>query len=556
MSSKWDQYIVSEEPTSEDKWSKYIIKDQPTEEDSLSTQALEGLKGIPRVVGQGVAGLVGAPIKAIGGGLSLLSKLGIEGSPGRSMLEKAGSYLSETGTGGQQYLSNLFESVLGKPYSEGEEFLGKTAERVGSIAGGLGLFGKLGQAEGLASLLGGGAGQTTEALGGGPISQALAEMFGMIGPQALKAIPELAKKAITSESGIQLPEVVSREGKKFGKILEPKATESKLEEVRKNISEQSENLIQNIKKKEIPISQMVEKGIDIEERNANLLNKVDKLASKIPEKYETKYISDYLQKVEENIRQSPMPSEQAQKILKKIDQYNAKFGVTEGGTHFYSPKKYIKLFRSINEDLNDIYETSLAFGKRSRLRDFNEGLKGSIVKTFEEHAPKEFSDAFKYSNEQYSQSKRLKQFEKMMSLTETNEIFDPKKFVKTISNSKKANQLKKTIGKEGFEKMKLIAKDLQKAEKNIKLVKPWKLTPLSSLIHGVAALLGFKVPLGIKITKELLEMARGYMYLSPQGSRDVSNFLKAIRSGNELAIKNSLIRLNSNAQQFEQQEND
>jgi hypothetical protein len=436
-------------------------------------------------------------------------------------------------------------------FQEPQTVGGRYTKRLGESLGGQAAFGMVSPLDlakgGLASV----AGQTTEELGGGPIAQSLAELLTFASPDIAANLSKLAKKEVTAPSGLVLPKVVEREGKEFGK-MKPIATAKTIQKAEESLANQSEKLIHEIKSTEIPISKAVEQGIDVDARNSAMLNKVTKLAEKIPNPLESKEISDYLNNYRNEILKVPKPSSEKEAILKEIDEFLKHYDTSQGGTRFYPAKTLIDQFRDINKDMSKIYETNLVFGKRPETIKFYEGLKDSIEKTFENQAPKEFSDLFKFSNKQYSEARKLENFEKLMEQLETDGSLDIKKLSKFMKNERKSRGLKRQIGEDAYQRMQSIGSDLEKAQKNLKLIEKVGTSDVvkSMIVGGALKLLGIPLVLPYKVSKGAVQFARGYMLTSPQGTRDVKNFLRASRSGNIKAIENTLINFDNHAKEW------
>jgi hypothetical protein len=434
---------------------------------------------------------------------------------------------------------------------------GRYTKRLGESLGGQTAFGMVNPIDlakgGLASV----AGQTTEELGGGPIAQSLAELMTFAGPDIAANIGKLAKKPATAPSGLVLPKVAERQGKEFGK-MKPIATAKTIQKSEENLANQSEKLINEIKSTEIPISKAVEQGIDIDARNSAMLNKVTKLAEKVPNQLESKEISDYLNNYRNEILKVPKPSSEKEAILKEIDEFLKHYDVSPGGTRFYPAKTLVDQFRDINKDMSKIYETNLVFGKRPETIKFYEGLKDAIEKTFENQAPKEFSDLFKFSNKQYSEARKLENFEKLMEQLETEGGLDIKKFSKFMKSERKSRGLKRQIGEDAYQRMKSIGSDLEKAQKNLKLIEKVGASDVAkSMIVGSALkFLGVPLVLPYKVGKTGLQFIRGYLLTSPQGTSDIKNFLKAVRSGSAKAMETTLLNFDNHAKAWSKEHPD
>jgi hypothetical protein len=219
----------------------------------------------------------------------------------------------------------------------------------------------------------------------------------------------------------------------------------------------------------------------------------------------------------------------------------------------------VKQFRNINKDLTTLYQTKFVHGERLETMRFYEGLKENITKTLKDGTPESFVNLFKETNKGFSQLSRIDRFNSIMEKVTTNGVIDAKMFNKYITDPKKANILRKQIGQEGFDRLKLISNDLSKVQNNLKLVGELGVSDLvsSATTYGILRFFGIPsiVTKGIATGKKIVELGRGYLLTSPQGARDVRNFLKAVQSGQKKAIRFYLLKMDENAKKYEESKN-
>ena len=568
MSTKfdWDSYEPSNaKQTNGSKgsafdWNSYesdfpIDKGEQTFTESIPEIGKESVKGIARMGLRAGAALVSAPSKAVGGLLQVLSGIGAEGKPGEikgagtRMIKSAGDYFQKIGKDGQAQLRKGIENILGESYGSGEEAVTKFAERAADIYG-------RGPFKGMAipAIAGGAAGQIAEELGAGEGTQQLAEMGGILGPDLARGVVSLAKQPRYSKSGLRLPSLAEKTGEKL-RGVKAKVFPGKKQKLLKEISEQAEGVLAKIKSESLPISKEIEEGIDVTARNQKNLANVEKLGNKMTNKVESNLVSDYLNEIESKIQFGGIPTEEQEQILNLVNKYKSKYGITEGGTRFYTPGQYVKQFRNINKDLNRLYQTKFVHGERLETMGFYEGLKDKIEKTIEEGTPTAYSKLFKESNKEFSQLKRLERFEGIFESITADGVIDPKKLNNYVTSSRKANILRKQIGEEGFNKIKLISKDLSLVQNKLKLVGELGVGDLvkSATTFGVMKFLGVPFAKTAQITNKVTQLGRGYLLTSPQGARDVSNFLKAVKSGSKKAATRYLLKLDKNIQKYEEE---
>ena len=529
---------------------------------SFTEQSWEDIKQVPsglaRIGLRGGAAGAAASSKAIGGLLHTLSSMGTEGKPGEfkgmgtRMIKTAGDYFQKLGKEGQAQLKQGIESLLGQSYSTGEEALAQGLERIANIYGS-GPF----KGMGIPSIIGGAAGQIGKELGTPESVQTGLEIFGTMGKDLAKGIASLAKQPRYSKSGLQLPSIVEKTGEKLSG-LKAKVFGGKKEQVYNKVSDQAEKLITKIKQERLPLTKEIEEGIDVTARTQKNLEDVQTLANKMTDKIESTTVSNYLDDIENTIQFGGVPTGEQEEILKLVNKYREKFGEFEGGKRLYTPSQYVKQFRNINKDLTNLYQTKFVHGERLDTMRFYEGLKDKITKTLEQGTPEAFSNLFKETNKEFSQLSRIDRFNQIMEqVTSETGIINANKLQNYITDPRKANILRKQIGKEGFDKLRLISNDLSKVQNKLKLVEELNLGSAikSGLAMKVFAMLKLPVVAPVVLSTKGAQVARGYMLTSPQGTRDVTNLLKAIHSGNKKAIRSYVLKLDENAKKYEEAKN-
>lgn len=462
-------------------------------------------------------------------------------------LPQIASYLDQP-LAWEDALKRQLEKTIPVPETYGEQ----TSEKGGQQLFNFLSFGVKPQAA-IPGVLGGLGAETTAEMAYPQMSEEAKGAFGLLGqlPGLLHGEFATTTKPSVSKSGLELPQIAEKEYK----YLPPKVLPGKKEKIMGKLAQDATKLTEEIKKREIPIAKEIEQGIDVEARNEANFEKVNNIAKKLPDKYETNFISDYLNNVTDEINKV-VPTEEQEDILKLAEKFRKRYGELPGGKRFYSAEDNLDQFRRINKDLKKLYQTKFVHGESLDTMHFYEGLKNAIKQTFDTYAPKEFSNLFKETNKDFSSITKLNKFDLLMqSVSDEKGALVPSKLDKFIKNSKKQDLLRQQIGVQGLEDLKDISQDLSKAEKNLGLLKSPSFTDILST-HTANALLNFlSIPIvaPVKMTKEALEYARGFMLTRPQGKKDVVNLLRAIRSGKEKVIKASLLKLDEDARQYEEE---
>jgi len=540
-----EETAVASSPSGEFAWEQFEAVEPPSLPSTIGQEALEGVKGLGRIGARGGASLLAAPSKGIGGLLEFVSQFGTKGEPGEikgagtRFLQNVGSYLQKTGKEGQAFLKGKIEEALGESHSSFEESIARMTERTADIYG-------RGPFKGMAvpAIAGGTAGQIAEEAGASPEIQELTELVGVLGPDSVKGIISYLPKVLKEKSGLVLPQIVekTKEGLKY---ITPKVFAGKKEKVYETVSKQAETLIKDLQREKLPLTTQLEKGVDVEGKLNKQFQDIEKISAQLPNKIESNYLSDYLNKIEKEIRSVPVETKEQEKILELVEKYRKKYGQPIGATRFYSPKEYVSQFRNINKDAKKLYETKLLTGEQKETIGFYEGLKKEITKTLEEGTPKSFSDLFKEANKDFAELSNISSFENIMDSISSKGIIDSSKLNRKLSSPKFSKMLRRQLGPEGFDRLKALSNDLTKVKDKLTLVEEVGVKDIvkSAATYKVLSLLGIPFAKAGQIGKKGTEIAYGYMLLNPKGYRDTTNLLKAIQSGSKKAIQFYLRRL-------------
>lgn len=197
----------------------------------------------------------------------------------------------------------------------------------------------------------------------------------------------------------------------------------------------------------------------------------------------------------------------------------------------------MKIYRSNNQKIRNIYETSRVTGKQQEYVDFLVDLNKNIAKSFENTLPKDsaWMKQFKDLNADYRQYKSaLKTMNELKPILE--ERATPSSIQKLAGDMKKQKQLQTVMGQKGADEVIQIAKDLRDATESIKRMQVKKFSPWENIMPFGVLIPGIKIPASYYGAKKGLgALQRGYgWYLSSAQRRAAYNqALKAI-SNNDL----------------------
>lgn len=456
----------------------------------------------------------------------------VASAPIKGLLKGTQDALALTPFGNLGPLSkNVEERVIQQALPTRDELSEKLLERGGRLApfvatGPGGIGSKLAQA-GAGAL----AGQLAEGAGLGELGQGIAEAIGT-------GVPGLVRNA-SKKAGSLLKGAEKSTEKLSSGLTKPRAVESKLahrglitperqEKALSALDEEATKLAKQSIEKKVPLSKQIREGFDFSSKYEKDFGELKKSADKANPTIDITPVSEFLSKSSKKYRGIPKLHPEGQKVVKEISALR-----NQPQT---SLRNLLKVYRSNNQKVKNIYETSQLSGKQQEYVEFLQDLNRKIADSFERTLPEnsQWIKEFRRLNKEYGQFKNaLKSNDLLKSIFE--EPATPKSLLKLSSDGKMQKKLSLAVGKEGADQIVQIGKDLKLAKEAIKKIPSSKLSvwdktlPFAIFIPGYHGLAGLAA-----IPKYLnwIRRAYGSLLTKPKSRKAYGEALKAILSNN------------------------
>lgn len=462
--------------------------------------------------------LISAPIKGV--------MKGLQGMPSFSATGPISA------KGGQKILEKILPTR--------EELPEQLLERAGSLApvaamgpGGIG-------ARALQVGVGALAGQLAKAADLGETGQAIAEIAGM-------GLPGLAKAGAKGLRGLTKGEPE----KMVSGLTKPRAIEAKKpqlaamtakrqEQAIKKLNEEATQLTKKSVEKHVPVAKQIEEGFDFEKKFEKGFGELKQSAEKANPTIDITPVTNYLNKSAKKYHGIPKLHPEGEKVLREVRalRNNPQTGL----------RNLMKIYRSNNQKVKSVYESSLVSGKQKEYVDFLTGLNREIASSFKNTLPKDSAwvKQFETLNKEFKNYKDAQEtLNKLRPVLEGQ--FTPSKIQKLASDPKTQRKLQASMGEQGAKEVVQIAQDLRTATEALKKIPKREMQIWDSVFP-----LGFFVPfaktLGIPvgIYKGIKAAKYGYGYLlsTPARRAAYQSALKAISNKDLQAYKNAIAILN------------
>lgn len=421
-----------------------------------------------------------------------------------------------------------FEQVLDKVLPTRDETTEQVLERAGKIAPFAALGGASAPAALLQSVSGGALGQLAKEEGIGELGQAGAEAVGMGIPSLVKAGSKAAANLFKSPlkklpSGLTEPRAVGSKLAEHAVV-----TPGKQEKSLKKLNKEAAQLTKSVVHKELPLSKQMEKGFDFEGNFEKRFGDLQRLAERSNPEIDLTPMSQFLSDSGKKYRGIPKLHADAAKVVSEISAFR--------NSPQTEMKKLLRIYRSNNNKIRNIYETSRLTGKQQEYVDFLVDYNRNIAKSFEKTLPKDspWIKEFRGLNQEYKQYK-----DSLKTINILDDVLAEKATASTIQkladDPKLQKKLSLSLGEKGSAEVAQIAKDLRTATDSLKRMSVRDLKWYDSLLPFGLFIPGVKIPTGVVIGKKAYDYAkRGYgWFLSTPKRRAVYNdLLKGIAEDN------------------------
>lgn len=242
-----------------------------------------------------------------------------------------------------------------------------------------------------------------------------------------------------------------------GRIL--KRTEQRLGE---ELGKSSDQAIKDIISGQIPISNLKNRGINLDNLAQHAYSKTRQLAQRNPAPLNT---ADMVTNIDKEISRlkglAPSPSDAQKAAISLLEQERDVLKIAKPNA-----EQLINQHINYNANMQKIYAKPEFAGKENEVRKAYEFLKNQSVQTIEKQGHKDTANAFRASNKIYSEAAKLREAESILSEAFKGDKYDPKKLSKII-DSRKGNFLRRNLGDQAVKDIKEISEYGVKAQKNI-----------------------------------------------------------------------------------------
>ena len=332
-------------------------------------------------------------------------------------------------------------------------------------------------------------GELAKAAGLGETGQSIAEAAGF-------ALPGLAKAGGKAVKSLVKPV----EEKLPSGLTKPRAAEAKFPKaayiskerqgaVIDKLNEQAAELGQKSVEKHVPIVKQIEKGVDFESKFQKDFENVQQMAEKANPEINITPISELISQVRKKYSGIPKLHPEGKKVVEEMKAF--------GNRPQTSLKNLLKIYRSNNQKIKNIYETSKITGRQQEYVDFLVDMNKKITESFKKSLPEDSAwlKKFEQTNAEYrnfqNARKVVSQLKGLLSETPTRSEIE-----RLAENKKVQDKLALSMGEEGSKEVIQIAKDLKTATQSLKKIPKTELTkfdavfPLYFLIPWVGKAFG------------------------------------------------------------------
>jgi hypothetical protein len=264
------------------------------------------------------------------------------------------------------------------------------------------------------------------------------------------ALPE------TFESGLTKPRAVEGKFPSLATI-----SKERQQKVIGNLDKEAQNLINLRLEERVPISKKIKEGFDFGKDYEARFGELKSMAEKANPEIETAPLSGYFRDTIDKYRGIPSPHADAKAVINEMKSFRKNM---PGDL-----KDLLRIYRSNNQKLKNIYETRLLKGKRSEYTDFLTNMNKKIVESIENTLPSDSAwvKEFKAVNSEFAEFKStqdtLRALEPLLR-----EKLSSTSLSRLAEDPNKQKYLRLKMGDKGADEVIQIAKDLKKARESIK----------------------------------------------------------------------------------------
>lgn len=353
--------------------------------------------------------------------------------------------------------------------------------------------------------------------------------------------PKPVLSAVEKITDLKLPKI-AEEGRELSKFLKPKALSSSIKKEELNLLKQGEKILDDVKKSKFNLVKQIEAGKPIEDITIKQFKKITADAEKFTDKIKVDEIINSIQKNIYKFSKARTPAateKQAISVGKELIKDLEKGDL--------SMSELVAQYRSNNKASKTLIQKAFTQGSSPESLQMYQSANDAIAKQIQANpeATTLFKFFFKQSNANFNQLKKIDQYESIMkSAINEKGVFEPKKLLRTLQDSKKTRELSKIIGTNSVNDLRKMSTKLVNATDSLSKIKPLNLkdifsaTPLLLKYLGLPGSKAIGVPI---MAKKGVDVAYGYYLMKPQSQNLISKLTSAVKSKNyDLAKKTAL----------------
>ncbi len=366
-------------------------------------------------------------------------------------------------------------------------------------------------------------GELAKAVGAGGKGQVFGEIAGLLGPTAIKGLKSFFNTPTEKfPSGLTKPRAIDSNHKTSG-VISPRRQEETLNK----LNQESKGLVETSLKKRLPILEEIEKGTDFEGKFSSGFKELQDLAKKANPTINTEPVRSLMRDTIEKYSGIPNLHGEAKKVISEIKAF--------GRRPAMNLDPLLRTYRSNNQKIKNIYETSRITGTQKEYVDFLTDMNRAIAQSFKSTLPEDsyFVRQFEDLNKEYGQYKNaLKTQASLRPILDGNPT--PANLKKLV-DPKTQKRLSLAIGEEGAQEITQIAEDLQTASSAIKAIPKkdlgrWNaLLPLAYLVDVPGIL---KAGIGLHKLKNVSSWIYGRWLSNPTQRGAYKEALNALKQNN------------------------
>ena len=309
---------------------------------------------------------------------------------------------------------------------------------------------------------------TTQALKAAGAPEFLAEIGGDVA-SGLKASGKTVEKTLSKEAA-ELERIAKKNNLPFyefmtkeqSELAAPRITEAKKLALEKELGMTAENAVKNVVDGKISISQMKNKGVDLDTLVNETYDYVGNSLLGDNRKYALKPMADSIEmEIARKKSLAPIPSEGDKEAIKLLESMHASLKNEKA-----TSKQMIQQIKNWNSDLKSLYKKTEFSGAEQEIANAYGFVKEETRNLIEKESGPHIRNAMKVADTTFAEALKLERANNLVMKAFDKGTYNPNK-LETLLNSKQGNIVRREIGDQAIQDIKDIAKYGQKAQKSV-----------------------------------------------------------------------------------------